>query len=42
MYEVINKGYDKIQKISPVCLWINVVMYQKVVWQKSFNPPYTS
>ena len=32
MYEVINKGYDIIQKNSPVCLWINVVMYQKVAW----------
>lgn len=29
MYEVLDKGYDKIKRISPVCLWINVVMYQK-------------
>jgi len=42
MYEVLDKGYDKIKRISPVCLWINVVMFQKVVWQKSFNPPYAS
>ena len=42
MYEVINKGYDKIQKISPVCLWLNVVMLQKAAWRKSFKPPYAS
>ena len=29
MYEVLDKGSDKIKRISPVCLWINVVMYQK-------------
>ena len=28
MYEVLDKGYDKIQKISPVCQWQNVVLYQ--------------
>ena len=42
MYEVINKGYDKIQKISPVYLWLNVVMLQKAAWRKSFKPPYAS
>ena len=42
MYEVINKGYDKIKRISPVCLWLNVVMLQKAAWRKSFKPPYAS
>ncbi len=42
MYEVLDKGYDKIQKISPVCLWLNVVMLQKAAWRKSFKPPYAS
>ena len=42
MYEAPGQRYDKNLKYCPICLWQNVVIFQKTTWRKLFHTLSTS